>query len=337
MEMIKNLQINNYKSIKHVDLDCRRINVLIGEPNVGKSNILEALDLSFLSAFLGSFGSAFIKEYFRVDRVSDLFYNGDLTKNISLISYGLPNNIYLKYTTEPQRFFELSNSANNSTSFDNDFVVRQPAQFFNSPIKPYRYKENAKFSENNYSLDMLVPPFGNNLLEVVQYNPLFREFIGSLIEDTGWEFNLDISANKILIQKRINTGLVYSLPYKALADTLKRIIFYTAAIRHNNGHVITLEEPDTHAFPKFVSFLADEIIESSQQFFIATHNPYLLNNLIENTPREELAVFVCYYDKLEGTKARKLSYTDLSELINHGIDIFFNINHYLDDTVEHSA
>ena len=49
MEMIRHLEIENYKSIKHLTLNCNKVNVIIGEPNVGKSNILEALDLSYLS------------------------------------------------------------------------------------------------------------------------------------------------------------------------------------------------------------------------------------------------------------------------------------------------
>ena len=46
--MIQNLEIYNYKSINELRLNCSRLNVLIGEPNTGKSNILEALDLSYL-------------------------------------------------------------------------------------------------------------------------------------------------------------------------------------------------------------------------------------------------------------------------------------------------
>nr|MCU0323349.1 hypothetical protein [Chitinophagaceae bacterium] len=88
----------------------------------------------------------------------------------------------------------------------------------------------------------------------------------------------------------------------------------------------------------FVSFLADEIIENNnKQFFVATHSPYLLNNLIENTPKNELAVFVCGFDKENGTTARKLSDQDLSELLDYGVDIFFNINKYSDDRVEHNS
>ena len=43
--MIKHISIKNFKSIKNVDLDCSRINIFIGKPNTGKSNILEALGL----------------------------------------------------------------------------------------------------------------------------------------------------------------------------------------------------------------------------------------------------------------------------------------------------
>ena len=45
-QIIKNIHIENFKSAKNVELtDCKRINLLIGKPNVGKSNLLEALSL----------------------------------------------------------------------------------------------------------------------------------------------------------------------------------------------------------------------------------------------------------------------------------------------------
>lgn len=45
-QIIQNIHIENFKSAKNVELtDCKRINLLIGKPNVGKSNLLEALSL----------------------------------------------------------------------------------------------------------------------------------------------------------------------------------------------------------------------------------------------------------------------------------------------------
>ncbi len=187
-------------------------------------------------------------------------------------------------------------------------------------------------------MNRLESPFGNNLLEVIKYNPDFREFIGKLIAEFGSEFNIDSVSHTLTIQKKISPGIVYNMKYEALADTLRRIIFYIAAIRHGEGAVITLEEPATHSFPKFVSLLADQIIEKTdKQFFIATHNPYLLSNLIENTTATDRSIFICGFDKEKGTYVNRLSDTDLSELLDYGVDIFFNINRYLNDGVKHSA
>lgn len=43
--MIDRLKIERFKSIRSLEINCRRINLVIGAPNVGKSNILEALGL----------------------------------------------------------------------------------------------------------------------------------------------------------------------------------------------------------------------------------------------------------------------------------------------------
>ena len=41
MQKIDNIEIKNFKSIRHQKIEgCKRINVFIGYPNVGKSNIL---------------------------------------------------------------------------------------------------------------------------------------------------------------------------------------------------------------------------------------------------------------------------------------------------------
>ncbi|RLF84116.1 hypothetical protein DRN48_06315, partial [Thermococci archaeon] len=52
--MIKTLTIKNFKSIKSLKLDCKRVNVFIGKPNVGKSNILEAIGILSFGGYGGS-------------------------------------------------------------------------------------------------------------------------------------------------------------------------------------------------------------------------------------------------------------------------------------------
>ena len=346
--MIKNLQINNYKSINQIDLNCSRINVFVGEPNSGKSNILEALDLSYLSwlmhsnniAEVSGYEKVNIKDFFRADKVDRLFHLGDTSKQISILHNGFSIDTYLKFNNKNDKnIFEWSNSNGSITEFDNDFIQKENTQHYSSPIKPYRFKDNIQSHDSGNYIHTLMPPFGNNLYNVILRNASFQKTIKDFTEDYGFELNIDTSTNQILIQIRINEGLVYSIPYKAIADTFKRLLFYVAAIRYSNAAVITFDEPDAHSFPKYVSFLADEIIESvNAQFFIATHSPYLLNNLIENTPAGDLAVFICSYDKNKSeTVIKKLSMEDLSELIDYGVDIFFNINKYLDDRIEYSS
>lgn len=43
---ISRLTIQSFKSIKELNIPCRRVNLFIGPPNTGKSNLLEALGFS---------------------------------------------------------------------------------------------------------------------------------------------------------------------------------------------------------------------------------------------------------------------------------------------------
>ena len=352
--MIQNLHIENYKSIDELDLNCSRINVFIGEPNSGKSNILEALDLSYLSWMMGmndaneKMGTQLIdlKKFFRVNKVADMFYFGNIKHPISITHPGFSVGTYIQQKYEEnydKYFFEFNNSHGTFTHFDNDFVTgiipEESVNFYASPIKPYRYKSNIQFHDTGNHIQRLMAPFGNNLAKVIYHNADMQQLGKDFAEDHGFELNIDNANNNITLQLRINEGIVYSLPYEALADTYKRILFYTAAVRHTNATVITLDEPDTHAFPPYVSYLADEIIKQNKiQFFIATHNPYLLNNFIENSSSGELSVFIVSYDKTKRTTiANKLSDKNLSELLDYGVDIFFNLNRYSNDSIEYTS
>ncbi|MFP3975475.1 MAG: AAA family ATPase [Dehalococcoidia bacterium] len=78
--MINNLSIRNFKSIKGISFTCRRINLFIGGPNTGKSNILEALGiLSF-----GAYHEESLAGFVRVQRVSNLFYDEILDQPVEI-------------------------------------------------------------------------------------------------------------------------------------------------------------------------------------------------------------------------------------------------------------
>lgn len=348
--MISNLEIKNYKSINQMELNCSRINVFIGEPNSGKSNILEALDLSFLSWMMHiNEGNKKVntelidlKSFFRVNKVADMFHLGNFNSPISITHPGFSAGTNIEYIQDKEKdinLFEFNNSNGSFTNFDSDFIPQDPLQFYATPIKPYRYKSNIQFHDTGNYIQRLMAPFGNNLAKVIYHNTDMQQLAKEFAKEHGFDLNIDNANDNITLQLRINEGIVYSLSYEALADTYKRILFYSAAVNHTNAKVITLDEPDTHAFPPYVSYLAEEITKQKEvQFFIATHNPYLLNSLIENSPADQLSVFVVSYDRLNRTTVtKKLSDNDLSELLDFGVDIFFNLNRYSNDSIEYPS
>ena len=71
--MIQTLEIENFKSIKHLKMECKRINLFIGEPNTGKSNILESLGLLSYPYYGDKF-----KQYVRFETMSNLFFDQNL-------------------------------------------------------------------------------------------------------------------------------------------------------------------------------------------------------------------------------------------------------------------
>ncbi|MGD2085793.1 MAG: AAA family ATPase [Candidatus Aminicenantes bacterium] len=69
--MIEKLAIKNFKSIKELDIDCRRINLFIGEPNTGKSNILETLGI--MSWHGNSAQKVKLNRFLRFEDIQNLF------------------------------------------------------------------------------------------------------------------------------------------------------------------------------------------------------------------------------------------------------------------------
>ncbi|MEK7399413.1 MAG: AAA family ATPase [Candidatus Poribacteria bacterium] len=84
--MINKLSIRNFKSIKEMDIDCARVNLFIGEPNTGKSNILEALGLL---SWCGCEGAS-LNDFVRFQYTSNLFYD-NLTNQIVDVNIATEN------------------------------------------------------------------------------------------------------------------------------------------------------------------------------------------------------------------------------------------------------
>ncbi|MDE7414293.1 MAG: AAA family ATPase [Muribaculaceae bacterium] len=319
--MINSIEINNFKSVKSVRLaDCRRINVMIGCPNVGKSNILEALSL-FDVPFLVESRDKYLDRLVRIQRIYDLFHNGDSSVEISVeagengyrISRQANNGLLLELVKGEQRVnYTFSPSLGLSTRKDYGISPDIHVYFFSRPLR-----------FDNSNKEFLLPPFGNNLMEIVAQLPALKKHIASLFHRYGLKMVFDSGSQEIRAIRE-NGMNMFLIPFNALADSLQRLIFYKAAIMSNKDKLICFEEPEAHTFPPYITSVVDDIIsDTSNQYFITTHSPYVMNSLLEKCG-DELAVFVLDMDE-GATNVKRLSDSELEEVYDNGVDMFFNI------------
>lgn len=357
---INSLEILNFKSIKKIQLSPKRINLIIGKPNVGKSNILEALSLfgAPYATFNPAYLNKYLSEFIRYEDFDNLFYDQNTENSVevktnlgtALIKSFFARRSYLlclsddsevlkKVKTERHKEDALALFADNLNNFApkkssiGPYVVDIPENttntnikdpnFFRSPFKKFSFSTNSKSTSREYN--HLKPPFGDNLYSVLFQNKRLYKEISSYFK----EYKLDLvfkPKEKTLELQKKEKGIVFSYPYSTVADTLQRLIFYTLVCETNKDSIILLEEPEAHSFPPYIRQIAEKIIESeSNQFFITTHSPFILNTIIENAPLDSIAVFHANYERHQ-TVVKQLSTKELKDLLDYGNDLFFKLD-----------
>lgn len=345
MQKIDNIEIKNFKSIRHQEIEgCKRINVFIGYPNVGKSNILEALSIF---AILGN--EFDLSNLIRFEKLTTFFYNGEISKKAEIVinKYNryfieLLGN-FLRFTYEfdyAKLGFDLLDSnqgssrekvssfeINESSSKIFNFEERKKHEKHLPEIKRYEFANKIQFETGQYL--SLKYPYGNNIFDIISTNEKLLKEMTELFKSYQLELFYDSRSQEFQILKRIGVK-GFTVPYNLVADTLKRLIFYKAAILSNKDSVLLFEEPESHMFPPYIAKFTTDIIfdENNNQYFITTHSPYVLNEFIEES-QNELAIYLVDYDKGE-TVIKRLTDEQVNEVAQYGIDLFFNLETYLD-------
>ncbi len=318
--MLSHLEIENFKSVKHMELDCKMINIFIGEPNTGKSNILEGVGM--FSILYGD-----ISDFTRFESVSNLFHDENLEDAIKIradensleISFdGSKFNVVSREVGEPCFLYEYDYTGKKIHSQARDSL----------PFKFYRFMIRKDFPRGPPGF--LLPPAGENLLTVLMTNKRIRSTVSQILAPFGLKLAFNRQEYKIeALKQQDDIFIVY--PYSLVSETLQRIVFYLAAIKSNKNSILIFEEPESHTFPHYTKFLAETIAldEGNNQYFISTHNPYFLLSVLEKSSMDEIRVFVTYFKDYQ-TKVVALSEQDLVEVLDKGIDLFFNIERFVE-------
>lgn len=382
---INTLRIQNFKSIKDVTMQPRRVNLIIGPPNVGKSNILEAMSLlggishekkdKFMGSFIRyeeprqMFYDNLVSSVIRVETDKDLAVIGK--KSTGRFGYLYANMLFYNSISETggvykkereikkekldtgklEFIFDAAIKRSRNLLNDGSFIYTEFGNsgkfglnektknyladleyYANVPMKSYVFS-NAVAVGSEYNFSYLNPPHGDNLVNIIQALPEFRKQVAQMFNEYGLKLLLRVDERRLEVIKDLE-GVIYSYPYSSIADTLQRIIFYLAAIESNDDAVILLEEPEAHSYPTYVSMLGQRIVESSNnQFFVATHSPYLITEVLENMVPDdelakELAIFVAYYEEYQ-TKVKQLSDEEVKAIRYDSLDVFYNMNRYI--------
>lgn len=328
--MYKNLEIKNFKSIKELKLNTKKVNLFIGKPNVGKSNILEALGL-FNLPFIHNINGG-LKSLVRVDFIENFFYDNLMTNPFE-INVGLEKIFGLSSEDSSQvnfSVFDNSSQATGQIKIYTDFSLHIdiPEKVINYKI--FKYIFNPKIDFRNKASNHLLPIYGKNLFTILNNHQEIYDFVAKYFNEYGLNLVYDVKDNQFEIQKMIKNRF-YKYPYSSIADTIQKMIFYRVAIETNKDSVLIFEEPEANSFPLYTKELASVISsDETNQFFLSTHSPYLLNNLIGETETKDLNLVLVYYEDYQ-TKIKVFSEEEILNVRDTEEDLLVNLDKYLDE------
>jgi len=344
--LIKNLRIQNFKSIKDLSLDCERINVFIGRPNAGKSNILEAVSLLGVN-YEEINNKKFLESTIRYRLLNHFFNNFNVKEPIKVnadfetvvtfeeapstlpeehkYDFIFKKSFLSKKLTEPVR--EKTNPSTFVIKLYSDGKIMGGNNLDGPPLSSIKRYEFNGLLETQLNGLYLKPPHGENFYSIVETHPPIREEIKQFLAPNGLELLLDINSRRMTVVQRTEDTLI-SFPLTLVPDTFQRYIFHLAAIMSNRDSVLLFEEPESHSYGPYIYELAQHMLndEGGNQFFLTTHNPYFLLPLLQEG--KDVAVFTTWFENYE-THAKRLTQEEIREILDYGIDLFLNLDHFI--------
>ena len=360
MDRIEKITIENYKSIDHCSIDnCNEINLLVGPPNSGKSNIIENLSLFTLPIFDSRKTKKIkLKDIIRFGDKLDLFKSSAdeiLKANTSLIKKNnLQINLELKLNTlrgnskdnildfkfEFEQFLLLKTAEIVKLSYDFNSSFKVEINEFNDHknyrsgtfVKYYKFIESIK--SINLENESLTPYWGENLGEVIYFNEDLQKYIQKELQKIGMSLSIIKNDKTPKAQLTDKNGVSLLFDFYMLADTFQRIVFYKAAILSNKENILLFEEPEAHCYEPYMIDFVNDILNSGNdnQYFIVTHSDFILQEFLRDEEnRYRTNIYMIKNEPNQGTKV-KLIEKENKDVYNYGMNVFFNFDSLWEET-----
>jgi hypothetical protein len=332
--MTQEVEIQNFKSIHHLRLECRRINLFIGPPNTGKSNLLESL---------GMFGLPYAPEklraFARCQTMVDLFHNQNVGSPVRVRADGYAWTLEYEPLVAPPfqikanlvKLSQIETRVSFSCHYDFDTAFKGCGAF-NPHLIPFRFYRFARLERFPGKWpDFLRPPHGENMLHLLLRREPLRERIAGIFEEHGLRLVLRPGEERIELQKEAE-GRAIAYPYAMASEALRRLAFHLLAIETNEGGCLIFEEPEAHLHPHHVRFLGERIaLDARNQYWISTHSAHFLLAVLEKAPQKDVAVFLTARHGGE-TLVRPLGEGEIQEIVDEGCGFFFDLDRLLSES-----
>ena len=264
--MITRLSISRFESIRELQMDCRKVNVLIGAPDTGKTNILEALhflsrlgwnlplDASLRLSQQQGFDALFYRQFF--DQPFEIA--GDAFRVTAMVA--------------GPGIRHLNVAISNYGSADVPF-----AHQFNVPgFQDLRYYSFADAGQWAYRTDFHWEPrslrlrHGQNLMYIARHNERVYDFLKELVAELDWKLRFD-SGSKRFVLSEVRKDDIIDYNLELLSDSIKRYFFFGAILLTSKNAVLIFDEPDVQAFPPYPKQLGRMIAEDDRQPVLLDH------------------------------------------------------------------
>lgn len=311
---IKQIKISNFKSFKEIKFNCNAdFNVIIGENNIGKSTLFEALLLWEYT-------------FKRIITSRNQFFKAD-GKN-SYISFSELN--FIRLINDTDLFFESPNICRISlticTELHRDFIltfeISKPKSISNSYLrfKTINHREFENFSNylrsKRIALDKVLFIYQTKpVSNILSHEPFMNK--GQIMKKISLGKSGEVLRNKIInkkgtkresIERQISNVLGYPVNFNCVNEgenekdefiTLKvnnkdihlqgsgflqiTEIFSTVEYLENAINILLIDEPDSHIHSKLQHELLLELRKiSNTQTFVISHNDNFVNEINAN-------------------------------------------------------
>lgn len=325
--MISEIEIKNFKSLKHLSISAKPLNILMGLNGMGKSSLIQSLLLLHQSKLLEA-GRLFLNDkYVNVGKGKDAFYQF-AQNEVMEFSFGFNDHKKLewKFPYKPESdVFDADNRTDKSelqaeSLFNNQFQYLNAERPGPREVYATSYIDTVTEKQLGVNGEFVVHYLnvhGNSPVAAKELrHPKAKSF--TLLHQTdAWlgEISPGVKlttreipgTETVLLDYQFETGNLYSNTFRptnvgfGLSYVLPVIV---ALLSAQKERLIIIENPESHIHPRGQAELGKLIslaASTGAQLFIETHSDHILNGVRVATknkliPRNEVGIF--FFDKI---------------------------------------